>query len=325
MSGGGGEESPKSRLKFLCSHGGKILPRPPDGQLKYVGGETRAFAVSTDINFSELMKKLTSLTEGDMVLKYQVIPEDLETLISVKNDADLHNMIAEYNRHDAKFAESCGTPRLRTFLFPSNPSPTENQSAFDTFGLDRRYIKAINGIPLPNPNKMRRCPSITLNRPPLNGGASAGSSPKGMDAINPIAFVSQNYHNKEMHKVYSSPSLYNLGHQNQNHYIQQQPYYQSSRLQGSGPHSGPHSGPLPSPYNTRLVTSLSTGRNDIGRYQQLGPTQTRYYSPSEPKRVSCSSGCVRCKRVSGEFSFYKSGEIELGDRNLPGFVKQLLD
>ena len=44
--------SPKSRVKFLCSHGGRILPRPIDGQLKYVGGETRVIAIPRDITFS---------------------------------------------------------------------------------------------------------------------------------------------------------------------------------------------------------------------------------------------------------------------------------
>ena len=54
--GGGGNEitamSPRNRVKLLCSHGGKILPRPTDGVLKYVGGETRVVAFSREINFS---------------------------------------------------------------------------------------------------------------------------------------------------------------------------------------------------------------------------------------------------------------------------------
>ena len=41
-----------SRVKFMCSHGGRIVPRPPDGQLKYVGGETRVIAIPRDISFS---------------------------------------------------------------------------------------------------------------------------------------------------------------------------------------------------------------------------------------------------------------------------------
>lgn len=59
-SGGGANEvgpvsgvlSPKSRMKFLCSYGGKILPISADGHLKYVGGETRFVAVPRDITFS---------------------------------------------------------------------------------------------------------------------------------------------------------------------------------------------------------------------------------------------------------------------------------
>lgn len=43
--------SPKNKIKLLCSHGGKILPRPADGHLKYVGGETRVISVPRDIKF----------------------------------------------------------------------------------------------------------------------------------------------------------------------------------------------------------------------------------------------------------------------------------
>lgn len=60
VGGGGGLDnassclgSPKkNRIKLLCSHGGKILPRPADGLLRYIGGETRVIAVSRDITFS---------------------------------------------------------------------------------------------------------------------------------------------------------------------------------------------------------------------------------------------------------------------------------
>lgn len=40
-----------SHIKFLCSHGGKILPHTPDAHLKYVGGETRVISVRRDITF----------------------------------------------------------------------------------------------------------------------------------------------------------------------------------------------------------------------------------------------------------------------------------
>ncbi|XP_038893337.1 uncharacterized protein LOC120082160 isoform X1 [Benincasa hispida] len=40
-------------IKFLCSYGGKILPRYPDGKLRYIGGETRVLAVDRSIPFSD--------------------------------------------------------------------------------------------------------------------------------------------------------------------------------------------------------------------------------------------------------------------------------
>lgn len=53
VGGGGGEAlSPSNKIKFLCSHGGKILPRPGDRHLKYVGGETWVISISRDASFS---------------------------------------------------------------------------------------------------------------------------------------------------------------------------------------------------------------------------------------------------------------------------------
>lgn len=44
--------SHKLTLKFLCSYGGRILPRYPDGKLRYHGGETRVLSVDRSISFS---------------------------------------------------------------------------------------------------------------------------------------------------------------------------------------------------------------------------------------------------------------------------------
>lgn len=52
IAGESGPASPKHKVKFLCSYGGKILPRPFDNHLKYVGGETRVISVSHDSSFS---------------------------------------------------------------------------------------------------------------------------------------------------------------------------------------------------------------------------------------------------------------------------------
>ena len=41
-------------IKFLCSYGGKILPRYTDGTLRYAGGLTRVLAVDRSISFTGL-------------------------------------------------------------------------------------------------------------------------------------------------------------------------------------------------------------------------------------------------------------------------------
>ncbi|MBA0879187.1 hypothetical protein Goshw_024262 [Gossypium schwendimanii] len=129
--------SPKSRLKFTCSYGGKILPRPGDSNIKYVGGETRMVAVPRDIKFSEVMKKLNSMVEGDMILKYQVIPEELDALVSVKSDEYLKVMVDEYNRLECE-----ASPKLRAFSFPMSPMVGESQVNpvhVDAYGNERRF------------------------------------------------------------------------------------------------------------------------------------------------------------------------------------------
>ncbi|KAI4296180.1 hypothetical protein L6164_036159 [Bauhinia variegata] len=165
---GDGSMSPKNKVKFLCSYGGKILPRPTDGQLKYVGGETRVIAAPRETNFSELMKKVTTLVEGDMVLKYQLLPEDLDALVSVRTDEDLKHMYDEHDRHAGD-----GSRMLRAFLFPSKPVVLENQGTiFEPHELEQRYIDAINGIIRTSPKARHSPPMRDLSI------SSAGSSPK---------------------------------------------------------------------------------------------------------------------------------------------------
>lgn len=38
-------------VKFLCSYGGRILPRRTDGTLRYVGGDNRVLSVDRPIRF----------------------------------------------------------------------------------------------------------------------------------------------------------------------------------------------------------------------------------------------------------------------------------
>ncbi|GMI81124.1 hypothetical protein like AT5G57610 [Hibiscus trionum] len=106
------EETP--RVKFLCSFLGCILPRPHDGKLRYVGGETRILSVPRDITYEKLMNKMKDLYDGAAMLKYQQPHEDLDALVSIENDDDVINMMEEYE----KLSSSDGFTRFRIFMFP---------------------------------------------------------------------------------------------------------------------------------------------------------------------------------------------------------------
>ncbi|KAL6190450.1 hypothetical protein ACLB2K_036847 [Fragaria x ananassa] len=116
----------KLALKFLCSYSGKILPRYPDGKLRYLGGETRVLAVHRSISFSELLLKFGELCGTTVGLRCQLPTEDLDALISIKCDEDLANLIEEYDR-----AAAAATPlKIRAFLsLPVNKTTSSPPSS----------------------------------------------------------------------------------------------------------------------------------------------------------------------------------------------------
>ncbi|KAI4375493.1 hypothetical protein MLD38_013355 [Melastoma candidum] len=204
--------SPHNKVKFMCSHGGKILPRPPDGLLKYVGGETRVISVSRDINFSDLMAKLTGQIDSEMVLKYQVATEDLDVLVSVRSDEDLKHMLDEIDRQE-KMSGS-GNPKLRTFLFPTKPTMIESQGhhSGESHMPEQRYIDAVNGI-IRGPPSIPRIKPLKVSRGSFGFWSACTSpttpSPKDNKADRvPQEGLGGGLH---MHKVKSSPSLCSMG------------------------------------------------------------------------------------------------------------------
>ncbi|KAF2307045.1 hypothetical protein GH714_024514 [Hevea brasiliensis] len=111
-----------STIKFLCSYGGKIIPRYPDGILRYHGGETRVLAVDRSISFSELLLKLEELCGKRVSLRCQLPKEDLDALVSITSDEDLANLIEEYDR--------AAIPKIRAFLcMPKKISPPVSSSS----------------------------------------------------------------------------------------------------------------------------------------------------------------------------------------------------
>ncbi|XP_059439405.1 uncharacterized protein LOC132172004 [Corylus avellana] len=110
-----------TRVRFMCSFGGKILPRPHDNQLRYVGGDTRIVAVHRSTNFSILLAKLSKLSGvANVTVKYQLPNEDLDALISVTTDEDVENMMEEYDR--VAQSQNPRSARLRLFLFQTGDS-----------------------------------------------------------------------------------------------------------------------------------------------------------------------------------------------------------
>ncbi|CAN0880613.1 hypothetical protein LINGRAHAP2_LOCUS13748 [Linum grandiflorum] len=294
--------SPTSRVKFLCSHGGKILLRPPDGHLKYVGGETRVIAVPRDLRFSDLMKKLKAEFESDVVLKYQVVPDDLDILVSVRTDEDLKHMLEEYDRH-----ESQGITKFRAFLFPSNPTILEAQTtSSDPHAPEQRYLEAVNGTYRSGAGayssrhnagrptfSISACNSPNCGSPESNRSDTMSPEHRSMMMNNPLSTGKQS-----MSRVRSSPSLCSLNsYQQQNssssnfsnhnihrpypHYYQQQPQqlhlphsYQQQQQQQQQ-----HKPPSHDPH--RLSPGLPFSRHEMGRIPSPVPhhgLNPQYYS-----------------------------------------------
>ncbi|CAM0878474.1 unnamed protein product [Alopecurus aequalis] len=144
-AGGGG------RLRLMCSFGGRIVPRPTDKSLCYLGGETRIVAVDRNASLADVHARLSrSLLSGQpFTLKYQLPNEDLDSLISVSTDEDLDNLVDEYDRVAA--ASSAGgstsrTSRIRLFLFPAKPESSSSLGSLldDTSKSETWFVDALN-------------------------------------------------------------------------------------------------------------------------------------------------------------------------------------
>nr|XP_043621554.1 uncharacterized protein LOC122593237 [Erigeron canadensis] len=137
----------QARVRFMCSFGGKILPRPHDNQLRYVGGDTRIVTVLRhNTTFASLSNKLSKLSgTTDICIKYQLPNEDLDALITVTSDEDVENMMDEYDR----LAHNNKTARLRIFLFPTDASLSRASSISSLLdGSVKRehwFLDALNG------------------------------------------------------------------------------------------------------------------------------------------------------------------------------------
>lgn len=223
---------------------------------------------------AELMKKLTAITENDIMLKYQIIPEDLDALVSVKSDEDVKHMIEEYNRHE--------TPKLRTFLFPANPVVLENQlGPIEPQTIEQRYIEAINGI-------LRTPKSATVLRAPIKTRPSftvstcsspkSESSPDGYSYEPPETSFQNSYQLSRlypMHKVHSSP---NISQQLQPHNHHHNAYFQPpNRLRLPAPFDFPRGTGWGDPPGHGFKQSYTTTHNSGGGNGRCGCNEERRF------------------------------------------------
>lgn len=141
---GGDDSVSGKKVKFLCSFGGKILPRPSDGMLRYVGGQTRIISVRRDVNFNELVQKMVDACGQNVVIKYQLPEEDLDALVSVSCPDDLENMMDEYEKLVERSSD--GLAKLRVFLFSASELDCSGMVQFGEQDSGQRYVEAVNGI-----------------------------------------------------------------------------------------------------------------------------------------------------------------------------------
>ncbi|KAL3835240.1 hypothetical protein ACJIZ3_009976 [Penstemon smallii] len=152
--------STTKKIKFLYSYGGKIIPRPTDGNLRYVGGYTRVLSVDRSVTYSELIVKFGESCGSSMNLKCKLPTEDLDLLVSIKSDEELRIVIEEYERVSPE-------TKIRAILSPINSvkkitPPSSPISCFDFPSAPKQQrVKApCHHVAPPRAAAYRRCSPV---------------------------------------------------------------------------------------------------------------------------------------------------------------------
>ncbi|KAL6657822.1 hypothetical protein ACP70R_005602 [Stipagrostis hirtigluma subsp. patula] len=167
------------QVRLMCSFGGRILPRPGDRQLRYVGGETRIVSFPrAAASYATLVAALAKVAPALFApgaprpgLKYQLPQDDLDSLISVSSDDDVDHLMDELDRLHDLAATVAKPPRLRVFLFAPAPEPHAT-SAAGAFGsvlsgtggeaaTDQWFVDALNA-PAPHPVERGRSEASSI-------------------------------------------------------------------------------------------------------------------------------------------------------------------
>ncbi|XP_073287612.1 uncharacterized protein [Primulina huaijiensis] len=137
------------KLRFMCSYGGHIIPRPHDKVLCYIGGDTRIIVVDRHTSLLDFHQRIskTLLKNQPFLLKYQLPNEDLDALISVASDEDFEILVEEYDRLNNALGGGRSKPdRLRLFLFPKSASNIEQLLVESASAKSEDwFLNALNG------------------------------------------------------------------------------------------------------------------------------------------------------------------------------------
>ncbi|KAK3126144.1 hypothetical protein QOZ80_7AG0552300 [Eleusine coracana subsp. coracana] len=135
------------RIKIICNFGGVFLPRPSDGELRYVGGERHLVQINRDMSWYELTSKTTKFIRRAHTIKYHLPGEQLNMLISITSDDDLRNMIEEC------IMLGRNKERLTMYLFSDDDE--EHRAHFiaaraSNAEKEAKFIALINGLTSPS-------------------------------------------------------------------------------------------------------------------------------------------------------------------------------
>jgi PB1 domain len=152
-------------------------------------------------SFIDLNKKIEDLIKlGEIVIKYRIMDEDLDTLVSIRCNDDLVHMWDEYDRLLSLSSLTTSAPRfLRLFLFPSFKSPSFRPC---------NYLDAINGQQIDPTSNCQLDPSRDHHHTEsLSFCHVDNPSERHVELLGANRVVSSLLR-KQFHRVWSTPNLH---------------------------------------------------------------------------------------------------------------------
>ncbi|PWZ52694.1 hypothetical protein Zm00014a_027269 [Zea mays] len=127
-----------THMKLLCSNGGRFQPCGPDGELRYVGGETRVLVVPRTVSFRDLAARLAEMAGGSVqvrAIRHRLADEGVEdVIVTVTCDEEVAHMRDEYDRLRATRPAA----RFRVYVTTTASSSSAGSKTATTAGLPPR-------------------------------------------------------------------------------------------------------------------------------------------------------------------------------------------